>query len=228
MEPAGVLMLIVFPIGPLLLGYYAWQRCRGLGVVNEPEVVPAWPGVLNGSLAFALAFNIVYFVQEFFLAWPKARLPGVEATVYHNNHGWSGDHPDVLLYQGAGALAIIVLGALLSAALFGFGRRLRGWQPLVAWTACLALALGLIQLSIAAMHPENDVGQAFEHLQLSPGSRLLLAALAAMLAVVFGCRFSGAVLAMAPAGAVSTPRARLRYLLKFALLPAPRRSSWSS
>ena len=109
MEPAGVLLLIAFPVGPILLGLYAWLRLRGQPSPFQPPPVPLWPGVLNATLYFALAFNLVYFVQEFFLAWPKSLLPGVEGVVYHNNHGWRGDHPDVLLYQGAGAAAVMAI-----------------------------------------------------------------------------------------------------------------------
>ena len=219
MDPSGIMLLFAFPAGPLLLGGYAWWRTRGTSPSATEVAVPLWPGVLNASLYFALAFNLIYFVQEFFLAWPKSLLPGVDAVVYHNNHNWSGDHPDVILYQGAGALAIIVLGALLTAIGTLLGKRLRGAHPIIWWSACMGLALGLIQISIAAMHPDNDVGQAFEFLGLATEVRQLLAFLNVTAVIAFGTYFVRPLLAMAPAGALTTPRSRVLYTLKFAVVP---------
>ena len=73
MEPAGILLLIVFPIGPIVLGVIAWRRSTAAPSAPHPSVVGLWPGILNASLYFALAFNLVYFIQEFFLAWPKSK-----------------------------------------------------------------------------------------------------------------------------------------------------------
>ena len=86
MTPAGILLLLVFPVGPILLGLWAWRRSDTISVGDAPAPLALWPGLINASLYFALAFNLVYFVQEFFLAWPKSLLPGVEGIVYHNNH----------------------------------------------------------------------------------------------------------------------------------------------
>lgn len=219
MEPAGILLLITFPFGPALLGTYAWYRCRGQTTSAPAIAIPLFPGVINASLAMALAFNAVYFVQEFFLAWPKSLLPGVEAVVYHNNHGWSGEHPDIILYQGAGALAIIILGLLLSVLGQVAGNRLKGFHPILWWSACMALGLGLVQVPIAAMHPDNDVGQAFDFLALSATVRLLLAFLCCATAIAFGLWLHKPLLAMAPPGALTTARARVIYVLKFAMLP---------
>ena len=191
MEPAGILLLIGFPIGPLLLGIFAWWKTKELASTGAGVNVPLWPGALNVSLFFALAFNLIYFVQEFFLAWPKSLLPGVDAVVYHNNHNWSGDHPDVILYQGAGAVAIVLLGALLTIMGRITARSAGSWSPLLWWSACLALGLGLIQFPIAAMHPDNDVGQAMEFLQLSSPVRLSMAFSRQRLLSLLDCFSSG-------------------------------------
>lgn len=219
MNLSGIMMLLAFPVGPLLFGGYAWWRVRGTRAAPPGAAVPAWPGTLNASLSAALAFNLVYFVQEYFLAWPKSRLPGVDAVVYHNNHGWSGDHPDVLLYQGTGAVAILTLGALLVGVVVLLGRRLRGAYPFVWWSACMALGLGLIQVSIATMHPDNDVGEAFEHLGLSTTARGFIAFLATAAVIAFGAWLARPLLATAPEGALATPRARVLYALEFAIVP---------
>jgi hypothetical protein len=218
-EPAGIVLLLVFPVGPLLLGLYSWRKSRASNPSTEGTKVDSWPGILNASLYYALAFNLVYFVQEFFLAWPKSLLPGVGAVVYHNNHNWSGDHPEVILYQGAGAVAIVVLGIVLTAigsiSRSAFGR----WNPLLWWSACMALGLGLVQFSIAAMHPDNDVGQAFDYLALSSQSRLAIAVIAAALTIAFGIFFARPILSLAPEGSIKSARNRVIYVLKFAIVP---------
>ena len=56
--------------------------------------------VLGSVLFCALAFNLTFFFQELFLVIPKALLPGVHATLYHNNHDWTGSDPRVELLQG--------------------------------------------------------------------------------------------------------------------------------
>lgn len=219
MELAGIVMLFAFPVGPVALGAWAWWRSRGSGDQGSAQRLALWPGALNASLYLALAFNAVYFVQELFLAWPKSRLPGVEAVVYHNNHGWRGDHPEVLVYQGTGALAIVVLGALLTTLGVLARGRLRGLHAALWWTACMALGLGLPQVLVAALHPGNDVSQAFEALELSRAAIDLLAVVSAAGVAAFGIYFARPLLATAPAAALATARGRVVYALRFAVLP---------
>ena len=43
---------------------------------------------------------------------PKALTPGVRPTLFHNNHGWEGENPLTSLFQGTGALAILLSGVV--------------------------------------------------------------------------------------------------------------------
>jgi hypothetical protein len=69
-----------------------------------------WNLVINSALLYALAFNVTFFIQEFFLVLPKALTPGLRPTLFHNNHGWEGENPLASLFQGTGALAILLTG----------------------------------------------------------------------------------------------------------------------
>ena len=55
---------------------------------------------LSSLFCSTLAFNLTFFLQELFLVIPKALVPGVHATLYHNNHGWTGDAAILPLLQG--------------------------------------------------------------------------------------------------------------------------------
>src|SRR5690242_20981924 len=63
---------------------------------------------LASMLLYVLAFNLTFFIQEFFLALPKALTPGLSVTLYHNNQIWQGTSPLVALFQGTGALATCI------------------------------------------------------------------------------------------------------------------------
>jgi hypothetical protein len=60
---------------------------------------------------YALAFNIIFFIQELFLALGKRWL-GLKAVLYHNNHNWYGEHPMDDLAQGYGAVAIFITAVI--------------------------------------------------------------------------------------------------------------------
>ena len=68
-----------------------------------------WKQSVASALLYALAFNLVFFVQGFFLVLPKTFTPGLRPTLFHNNHTWEGDSPLAKLYQGTGALVLLLL-----------------------------------------------------------------------------------------------------------------------
>jgi len=94
------------------LAYSCWRWIRGLSDAL-PEVWD-WRLTLKSTLAFALAFNLIFFIQELFLVVPKAFTSGLEPTLFHNNHDWRGHHPREDLLQGTGALATVLAGVLFS------------------------------------------------------------------------------------------------------------------
>ncbi|HET6970778.1 MAG TPA: hypothetical protein VFH92_06625 [Phenylobacterium sp.] len=150
-----------------------------------PRAGPEGRLVANSVLACALAYNLVFFLQELFLVLAKAATPGLRPVLFHNNHTWTGHHPLVPLLQGSGALATIVAGAVSMLWLDRRPARSEGWRLLTLWMAVMGFAEALPQVVIGTFIPQNDVGMAMGFLGLStPGKAvacgLALAALAAV------------------------------------------------
>ena len=173
--------------------------------------------MLHSLLAYVLAFNLTFFIQELFLVLPKALVPGLQPTLYHNNHNWTGEVAIADLFQGTGALAILVTGlvfALIAA---------RQSRPsfLVLWMAFHGLFQSLPQFVVGAITAGNDVGQAYDYLRLGATGEtaLALAALAAMpiAGLLLGRRFLAAAW---DARQVESARGRYGFLLRIAGLPA--------
>ena len=108
----GIAVALVLVAGPLLLGLTGLIRARGACADSVPEPVKPWNWTLtvNSALLYALAFNLTFFMQELFLVLPKALTPGLRPTLFHNNHSWEGENPLASLFQGTGALAILLTG----------------------------------------------------------------------------------------------------------------------
>src|SRR5262245_14742619 len=108
----GGLFAIIFPLVflgvPIAIGLVGWVRCRHEPRVSERLV--SRHQILLSLLVYTLAFNVTFFIQELFLVVPKALTPGLRPTLYHNNHNWEGSHPLENLFQGTGALAILISG----------------------------------------------------------------------------------------------------------------------
>lgn len=179
-----------------------------------------WGLSLASTLAYALAFNVVFFVQELFLVVPKALTPGLKPTLFHNNHAWTGQNPLAELFQGTGALATVIvgLGFILWAT-----RRPPRWLALrlfVVWMALLGLLEALPQLLIGTVIPQNDVGRAMTYLGF-PAASKLAASVAAMIAMVLTCGLVAPLfLTMVPGADTQAPRGRARTVLRYAVLPA--------
>ncbi|MBW8813970.1 MAG: hypothetical protein JF588_11150 [Caulobacterales bacterium] len=119
-------------------------------------------------LTCALAYNLVFFIQELGLVLAKAATPGLHPVLFHNNHHWTGDHPLVPLLQGAGAVATIAVGA---ACMLWTARRppaSEGWRLFALWMAVMGFAEALPQVVIGTFIPQNDVGMAMGFLGLTP------------------------------------------------------------
>src|ERR1044071_980816 len=125
--PHSGIVAVLFPLvalgGPLLLGLAGLWRSRGASAASTAPAPPwDWRLTLQSAILYALAFNLVFFIQELFLVLPKALTPGLRPILYHNNHSWQGDHPFAALFQGTGALAILLVGLGFALLL----RRVRG------------------------------------------------------------------------------------------------------
>lgn len=133
---------------------------------------------VHSTLLATLAFNLVFFVQELFLVLPKALTPGLQPTLYHNNHGWTGDHPLAALWQGTGAVAAIILALVM---LTLARRRARGSATvrlLMVWVAFSGFFQALPQAVIGAFVPANDVGMAMDWFGLGQTAKYVVAMVA--------------------------------------------------
>lgn len=168
---------------------------------------------LDSWLLAALAFNLIFFLQELFLVLPKALVPGLHPILFHNNHDWSGSDPIAELLQGTGALAILLFGL---AALLSLRRWSGGSATLrlgLAWFAFNGLFQSLPQLVIGAFIPANDVARALAWLGFGQTGRTLMAVLA-----IFAMALAGR--ALVPAFRAFAPELRpVPLVLKLVTLP---------
>jgi hypothetical protein len=188
--------------------------------VREDEVMPGhigWRPMVHSMLAYVLAFNLIFFIQELFLAWPKALVPGLTVTLFQNNHRWVGAAPFAVVFQGTGALAILLCGLLFAA----IAARQARPSLLVLWLAFHGLFQSLPQFVVGAISDGQDVGQAYEYLGLGSGGAALIA-LAAMVAIPIAGLWLGArfLTTAWEDWQVHSRRARFGYLLRIAGLPA--------
>lgn len=209
----------------LMLLFYTWIPLALVGwYKTRKEPLPAtkprrgWFLVLNSAVLYALAYNLIFFIQELFLALGKYWL-GLKAVLYHNNHNWYGSHPNDSLAQGYGALAIFICGLIFSVLFFSM-RGSRGWgKVLVFWLAFQGLIQSLPQFATAVVDKETDTGQAFTWLGWSDTTGYLLMAGGIFLVVVIALSSSRLLLELAPTNAnVTHPKRRFGYLFRGAFL----------
>lgn len=214
---AGLVALYLFA-GLLLCFVALWRAARQYRITPRPNL--PWRPVLRSLLLYTLAFNLTFFVQELFLVLPKALTPGLRATLYHNNHTWQGDNPLARLFQGTGALAILLSGALCLWLTARRPSRSATMRLFVIWMAYCGCFMALAQVVVGALSARSDLGVAMGFLGLKPPAETLAALCALLLMAAIGCWLSGAFLGTAAAGTLDGPRQRLRYVLAVATIPA--------
>lgn len=213
---AAALVLIACP---LLLGLLGVFRVR-----SEPcAAVVAWDGrlVALSALLYTVAFNLVFFIQELFLVLPKAFTPGLQPTLFHNNHLWQGEHPLASLFQGTGVLATFLLGSICLLLLRqGMGRSLASRLSLI-WIGYCGVFMALPQVVVGALSSGSDVGMAMEYFKLDANAKAVAALLALAIIPFFARGFSRHLLGLAsqPAQLVDAG-ARSRFIFQVATLPA--------
>lgn len=214
----GLLLTILFVAFGLLLPWIAalTLRVRSLGTaVFVGEM--GWRPIVHSMLAYVLAFNLTFFIQELFLVLPKAMVPGLTATLYHNNHDWTGDAPIAELFQGTGCLAILLSGLIFSAIVA------RQAKPsfLVLWMAFNGLFQALPQFIVGAIVAGNDMGRAYDYLGIGPAAEFLLALVALAAFPVAGIWLGRQFLAAAwDERQLGSYCCRFAFLLRVAGLPA--------
>jgi hypothetical protein len=187
---------------------------------SGPRAAWDWRLSLDSALAYALAFNLQFFVQELFLVVPKALTPGLKPTLFHNNHDWTGTNPLAELFQGTGALATVVVGLSFIIWVTRRPPRSRGLRLFVTWMGLLGLLEALPQLLIGTVIPQNDVGRAMTYLGFTPGLKIA-ASVAATVAMALACGLlAPLLLTLVPGSETQDARGRARTILRYAVLPA--------
>ncbi|MBK8520020.1 MAG: hypothetical protein IPL54_03790 [Chitinophagaceae bacterium] len=204
---------------PIIWGLYGFFKTRGesKNIISADQSSPG-ALIINSAVLYALAFNIIFFIQELFLALGKRWL-GLEATLYHNNHNWEGSHPMESLAQGYGAAAIFVTG-LLCLFLANRTKQSAHWiHVFLLWLAFQGLAQSIPQFITGKIAPDTDTGQAFTYLGIGEGLGIFIsiAGIAAML--YLGVLFSKYLLRLSPSvDRISSTPGRYGYLFRIALL----------
>jgi hypothetical protein len=180
-----------------------------------------WKLSAISTLLYTLAFNLTFFIQELFLVLPKALTPGLRATLYHNNHTWEGEHTLASLFQGTGALAIFLSGVCCELLLRHFRGKAFAVRLFLFWMAYSGLFMALPQVVLGAIIPQNDVGMAMTHLNLSATTKNVMA-LSALIAMPLAALWlKGPLLELAAdMRQIDSAKARAFFIFKLATLPA--------
>lgn len=208
-----ILVQIVFAslvIVPIVWGIVNLFKYKGL---TAPKFAIRYPTMINSAVFFALAFNIIFFLQEVFLVLGKKAL-GLQSFLYHNNHTWVGEHPMASLMQGSGALGIFLIG-LLCLAIFQFIRNSGSiWKLFLFWMAFHGLIQSIPQVIIGYLNPGTDVGQALVgYLKLSEPLLISLSIVSAIAMALLCIWFSKLLLEFAPVDAdLNHPKVKLKYI----------------
>lgn len=204
------IVLAVLLLGPIVWGSYNWVRYKG---PSAPKDRTHYNAMINSAVLYALAYNLIFFLQELFLVLGKKSL-GLESTLYHNNHTWAGEHQKALLMQGSGAMAIFLIG-LICLAMFQFFRNSKSlWKLFFLWMAFHGLIQSIPQVMIAYLDPGTDVGEALVgFLNLSEPVLIFLAVTSLMATIILSIWFSGPLLEFAATdAALDNPKVRFKYI----------------
>jgi hypothetical protein len=216
----GIAAALILVLAPLLLGLCGVVRAHR--VPQRDKILPRWDWQLTATsaLLYALAFNLTFFLQELFLVLPKAALPGVTVTLFHNNHTWLGDHPLTHLFHGTGALATFACGLLCARWLRRRPPARRSLRLFVVWMVYNGLLQSLPQVLVGALNPANDVGMAMEYLGLPQWLKDAAALIALVAIAVVALRLVPWLLGLADSTAqLASCRARSGFMFSVATVP---------
>ncbi len=197
-------------LGPLVIGIF--------NIINRKKnptssLVISYYSILNSAVAYALAYNVIFFFQELFLVLGKKSL-GLKATLYHNNHNWEGHHDMDALMQGSGALAIFIIGLIC---LFWFQRIRNGRSSMklfALWMAFQGLTQSLLQVMVAFFDPGTDVGQALVGYWHINNNLLIAMAILSIICTILVCIWCiKPMLELSPeVTSLSNPNNRIKYI----------------
>jgi hypothetical protein len=219
----AVAALSALVLGPLSLGVRGFNAASRTAVAPAAERTPAWDWglAITSALLYALAFNLIFFIQELFLVLPKALTPGLRPTLFHNNHRWEGESALASLFQGTGAAAIFVTGLICAFILKYRVGRSSSVRLFLIWMAYNGFLQSLPQVVIGSIEPENDVGMAMDYLHLGAPAKTAAALLALTAIPVVALWLRHPLLGVAGDSVrIASGRARTRFAFNIATLPA--------
>ena len=158
------LNLFVCVLLPVALLALRKLRARGSPRTGAGADRVGMRNAVASGLWYLVAFNLAFFLQELFLTWPKSLTPGLTATLFHNNHRWTGEHPLAMLFQGTGVLALLVTAVVAGFALHRARERRVDFQLGLWWLAYSTVFMALPQFVSAAVHGQTDLSLAFRYL----------------------------------------------------------------
>jgi hypothetical protein len=207
--------------GPIVLGGMGIMQSRKAPFATTPALAWDWQWTIHSTLAYVLAFNLIFFVQELFLVLPKAFTPGLRPILFHNNHDWTGDNPLAELFQGTGALAIFIVATACTWWLSARPPRSLELRLLVLWLAFSGFFQSLPQVVVGSVVARNDVGRAMNYLGFLPDTKAVAALLALGAIAVLSISFTRPFLELARDRAeIETPARRAGFIFRIAMLPA--------
>jgi hypothetical protein len=190
MELSHLLPFVLF-IAPIAWGVYGYFKSRSVN--NSLSTLPtkgsSWPLIINSAVLYALAFNLIFFIQELFLALGKRWL-GLKAYLYHNNHNWDGNHPMERLAQGYGAVAILIVGIICLFIARCIKMSSHWMQLFFLWMAFQGFVQSLPQFITAKAAPDTDTGQAFTYLGIGETAGIVICITGIIIMLFTGALFS--------------------------------------
>lgn len=202
-----MVLLLLVPVG---WGLTNLVRLKGNAA---PVYTVTYKTIINSAVLYALAFNIIYFLQELFLVLGKKAL-GLKAFLYHNDHNWVGEHPKMLLMQGVGALGIFLIGLICLLAYKYISDAKGIWKLFLLWMAFQGLVQSVPQVMISALDPGTDVGEALVgYLKLDQSLLTVFGVLCAIAMALFCIYFSRLFLGFAGDTLdYGNPRAKFKHI----------------
>ena len=212
------LLPLALIIVPIIWGIYGYFKSRSAN--QFPSAFPTtalWPLIINSAVLYALAFNLIFFFQELFLALGKRWL-GLKAYLYHNNHNWDGTHPMERLAQGYGAVAILVT-AIVCLIIARRIRRSTHWAQLfLLWMSFQGFAQSLPQFITADSARDTDTGQAFRYLGIDHTVGMIITIVGIIVMLLICAAYSRYLLQLAPSeGYTRLPGKKFLYLFKISV-----------
>lgn len=183
--------------------------------------LPFFPHVINSTLIYTLAFNLIYFVHEAALVLAGAAW-GNEPVLYHNNMSYFNmTRPEQVLAFAFGPLSVLVIGMLCWLAFVKFKRVSHFTRTALLWLGFHGIFLCLIQMpSLPFGAHATDLAKAVLYFEPNTFVRTTIAAVGIVGLIGLGLATRSLLLHLTPSPELlATAAFRREYIFKAATLP---------